>query len=609
MPSQRPITAREMLDNDAAVRRAAYAAHLVALLGGHASSPPPTVVHPVLEAAPVTVGRPGGGGRKRRTARNTVTGVLNELDARYGPGKELRKHKHILRFFEIDPEGDGALMARLSGNDITSGETVAGQLEVQHEMAARHGLRPRWVIVELNADRNVTYEQRMGFALVRDLMAMRGLEWVSWRGIDRIARDQMTNMGFCRWLEKKELRLYFATDPQPLVDWKSRKLEYAMRRLVAESEADSIIDRTTDGLLRRFLESGRGWPGLIPFGFIRGPLGFLLVDEDQWAIVEWIYELYLSQLPDGRPFSMRDVLARLKAEGIDASYYLVQRVLSDRVYVTGCLQAHYKGKVYDVDPIRLERPISEEDYARAQAQRAARRGKNSVTPYGYFVLNHVPLVHAQCQETFVEGRRIRLSAQLASDRPTSWQTVRYVHRPRPKMCAVLGLPAPPLEQAVIEALYGLAGDEQLRSEWIANGRGESQAQMEDDSDVREAAIEAKLHQQRHRHADLLARFVADQAAHGDAVSQYSDLAAALAVDIRRLEQQLDRARRSRPEHPTTARSETLEQRLREELPVRPPIDDPAAMRRRVEILRACVSKVVIHDDDEDGRFTIEVFGP
>jgi len=197
-----------MLDNDAAERRAACAAHLVALLGGHASSPPPTVVHPVLEAAPVTVGRPGGGGRKRRTARNTVTGVLNELDARYGPGKELRKHKHILRFFEIDPQGNGALMARLSGNDITSGETVAGQLEVQHEMAARHGLRPRWVIVELNADRNVTYEQRMGFALVRDLMAMRGLEWVSWRGIDRIARDQMTNMGFCRWLEKKELRLY-----------------------------------------------------------------------------------------------------------------------------------------------------------------------------------------------------------------------------------------------------------------------------------------------------------------------------------------------------------------------------------------------------------------
>ena len=31
----------------------------------------------------------------------------------------------------------------------------------------------------------------------------------------------------------------------------------------------------------------------------------------------------------------------------------MQRVLSDRVYVTGHLQATYKGNAYDVDPIHL----------------------------------------------------------------------------------------------------------------------------------------------------------------------------------------------------------------------------------------------------------------
>ena len=155
-----------MLEQDATERRTGFATHLASLLRGASSTPPAPILHPILEAAPVVVGRPGRGGRKRRPVRNTVEGVLNELDARYGPGKELRKHRHILRYFEIDPEGDGALMARLSGNDISAGETVAVQLDVQHSMSERVGLRPRWVIVELNADRNVTYA---GCAGARDL--------------------------------------------------------------------------------------------------------------------------------------------------------------------------------------------------------------------------------------------------------------------------------------------------------------------------------------------------------------------------------------------------------------------------------------------------------
>lgn len=133
-------TASEMLEQDATERRTGFATHLTSLLRGASSTPPAPILHPILEAAPVVVGRPGKGGRKRRPVRNTVEGVLNELDARYGPGKELRKHRHILRYFEIDPEGDGALMARLSGNDISAGETVAVQLDVQHSMAELAGV-------------------------------------------------------------------------------------------------------------------------------------------------------------------------------------------------------------------------------------------------------------------------------------------------------------------------------------------------------------------------------------------------------------------------------------------------------------------------------------
>jgi len=588
-PKRRKITENEMRDGDAAACRTGFAAHLVAVLRGAQSSPPPTVVHPILEAAPVTVGRPGDGGRKRSVVRNTVEGVLNELDARYGAGKELRKHNHILRYFEIDPGGDGALMARLSGNDITAGETVGVQLDVQHDMAKRHELRPRWVIVELNADRNVPYDKRMGFSLVRDLVAMHDLRWVSVREIDRIARDQMTNMTFCNWLREKELRLYLATDPTPLIDWNGPRLEHSFRRLLAEWEADKIVERTSKGLKRRFLETGRGWPGLIPFGFRRGPQNFLVVDEEQWDIVHKIYELYLSLRPDGRPFSIRDVEEHFQDEGLDVTYYVVQRVLRDRVYVTGRLQATYKGTDYEVRPILLRRPISQDLYDRAEAQRLGRKGKNSVTPYGYFLLNHILLVHGPCERRHIDGPRTRLSAYVSTNSTRTWEALSYNHTPKATSCALRGVPAPPLEKAVIEALYTLAGDQEVRAAWIANGRGDGQTSIGDLSRSEIATIEGKLTRQRHRRADLLARFVADDSAEGDTLHQYSELAQALEIDIRRLEQRLQRAQHNDQQASDPPDPGSLERRLREELPIVPPFDDPAALRRRVEILAASVA--------------------
>ena len=555
----------------------------------------------------MTVGRPGKGGRKRRPLLNTVEGVINELESRYGEGRELRKHRHILRYFEIDPEGDGALMARLSGNDITCGETVATQLDVQHEMAERLALRPRWVIVELNADRNIAYEQRLGFALVRDLVALHDVRWLAWREIDRIARDQMTNMAFCNWMRQSELRLYLATEPEPLVDWNSARLNHSVRRLLAEWEADKIVERTATGRRRRYLEAGRGWPGYIPFGFCRGAGNFLVVDDEQWDVVERIYERYLSQHPDGRPLSMRDVVNGIRAEGIDITYYVVQRVLTSRVYVTGQLQVNCEGRTYDVRPIQLRRPISEEDFARAQAQRAARGGKNTVTPYGCFLLNHILLVHASCDGVRVNGNQVRLSAYIRRE-GTPRAACCYHHMPANPSCSLVSVPVVALEQAAINALYRLAGDEQLRAQWIANGRGDGQTSGAEPTDDEIAMLEARLAHQRHRHADLLARFVADDATHGDTVAQYATLANALEIDVRRLEQRLDRTRRERRGRVEPLTAGSLKQRLREQLPLDPPLGDPAALRRRVEILRACVSKVVVYDDRDSG-LTIELFGP
>src|SRR4051794_26706443 len=118
---------------------------------------------------------------------------------------------------------------------------------------------------------------------------------------------------------------------------------------------------------------------------------------------------------------MRDVEAHFKAKGLDITYYVVQRVLSDPVYLTGRLQATYKGVLYEVRPILLRRPIPQDLYDRAEAQRLGRSGKNSVTPYGYFLLNHILLVHAPCEGQIIDGERTRLSAYLSRNSTRTWE--------------------------------------------------------------------------------------------------------------------------------------------------------------------------------------------
>ena len=208
----------------------------------------------------------------------------------------------------------------------------------------------------------------------------------------------------------------------------------------------------------------------------------------------------------------------------------------------------------------------------------------------------------------VTGGRPRLSAYLYSHSKSTWESHVYRHKPKPDTCALCGVPAPPLERAVIEALYELAGDEEVRGAWMDNGRGDGQTTVGDLTQFETANIEAKLHNRRHRHADLLRRFVDDDAAEGDSLTQYSELARALEIDIRRLEQRLTRAQRKDRTRPDTRDAETLEHRLRRELSVIPPLGDPAALRRRVEILQACVAKVVVHDDDDTGEIKVEIFG-
>jgi len=59
----------------------------------------------------------------------------------------IRLGRSGLKWWEVDPDGDGAICARLSSEDENKGETVMGQIIGGRELASRKDLKPRYVLV------------------------------------------------------------------------------------------------------------------------------------------------------------------------------------------------------------------------------------------------------------------------------------------------------------------------------------------------------------------------------------------------------------------------------------------------------------------------------
>ena len=73
-----------------------------------------------------------------------------------------------LEVFEAEPDGDGAILVRLSSRDVQKGETALGQVTEVFDMCRRQELRPRKVLVMLRCEASATYEKRFDWAMVRD---------------------------------------------------------------------------------------------------------------------------------------------------------------------------------------------------------------------------------------------------------------------------------------------------------------------------------------------------------------------------------------------------------------------------------------------------------
>jgi len=111
----------------------------------------------------------------------------------------------------MDPDGDGILAARLSGQDVQKGETAMAQILGGLALAATHGLKPACAVVAMRTSGGAEYERRLDFTFIRDRIAAGGLQWVCFRGPDRVARDQLSAYSFYNFPRATNTDLYLCS--------------------------------------------------------------------------------------------------------------------------------------------------------------------------------------------------------------------------------------------------------------------------------------------------------------------------------------------------------------------------------------------------------------
>src|SRR5689334_21367369 len=105
--------------------------------------------------------RPGSGGLLPRAVPYTATSATAELTAELGVPWRLPAPGGVqVLIWRVDANGDGIVVARLSGRELQNGETALGQVRRARAVSDAHGLVPRYVLVTLNNSGGRDYGNR-----------------------------------------------------------------------------------------------------------------------------------------------------------------------------------------------------------------------------------------------------------------------------------------------------------------------------------------------------------------------------------------------------------------------------------------------------------------
>ena len=586
-------------------RRAIAASNLVDILIGTGV---PRLANPLprWEDVVTAAARPGTGGRRKRLDRGFEIEATRELRERYGDPEEITYRGSLLLIWTMDPDGDGILGARLSSMDVQKGETALSQVHNGLALAAGHLLKPAYALVAMRMSGGAEYKHRRDFEFIRHRVADQGVRWVCYREPDRVARNQHSSSNFYKFLEDTDTDLYLCSMGRK-VDWDSAddRLLITAQGMIGEFGRSQIKNNTHRAIRDRWLETGRGFPGLKPIGFRRNADGYLEQDPEQWPYVLQMHEMYSRLMPDGGT-SVRELAEFMTDKlGFTISRDRVRTMLKDPIYVTGMKAVTYEGIVYPLREIKLVNPVPVATFEFNQALMRSVKGRQRNNPLGHYLLNRVDFRHDVCQHETVgeKERSILLRAE--------GKGYKHTHRAPHPACRGLVLPHRAVDAAIITELLRLCEDPDLQREYQKRA-------LDSDADKMPAGIlsPAQLRSAHARIADLqrqreekVRRWLDEGSASHDIDPRYlQEAAQQIDGEITRLERQIDVSRRLHAAHKTPPLDDRdkLLKRARQILTVEPP-DDPELRRRRLIFVQQALSKVIARKTKTG--FELELHGP
>jgi len=601
MPSKRPARSSQHHDE----RRATTASNLVEILIGAAT---PRLVRPLprWEDIVSASARAGSGGRRKRVDTGFEIEATRELRERYGDPQEVADGGSLLLIWDMDPEGDGIVAARLSSQDVQKGETAMAQIHNGLALAAGHALTPAHAIVAMRTSGALDYDLRVDFAFIRDRIASRGLRWICYREPDRVARDQHAATSFYKYLQTTDTGLYLCSLGRK-VDWDSHgdTLLIGTLGVIGEFERANIRSRTHGAIKSRYIETGRGFPGLVLIGFRRNAHGYLEQDPEQWPYVLQIHEMYSRLKPDGGT-SVRGLSAFLTEKlGFPVSRDRVRRILKAPIYVTGIKHVNYGGQAYPLRPIELVNPVPVETFELNQSLMGAVKGRQRQNALGHFLLNRIDFRHDLCEdETGADGRPVLLRAE--------GNTYKHNRKCPHLECRGFAVPHRKVDAVIISELLRLCEHPDVQREYQQRARNSADAEKPFVgilSPSQQRSIQARITDLARQRAEIVRTWMHEGANSHDLDPRYlQESLQHIDAEISRLERQLDMSERlhAAQRRPRLDDRAQLLDRARQILTPETP-DDPELCQRRVIFVQQALSKVIARRTESG--FEVELYGP
>lgn len=178
--------------------------------------------------------------------REAIAAIEDEI------GRVIRRRaKDGLFVAELDPEGDGVLLARSATAERP--DQLTPQIEQLLKAADRAGRRPKLIVACAGVSGTKLVEKRPDLVAVLEGLDEDGCSWVAVHALDRIGRSLTTTQGFLAELDRRGAALYLMSHKQferSALEPNERLAAIYVPLALAASEGSNIARRTHRGRMK-----------------------------------------------------------------------------------------------------------------------------------------------------------------------------------------------------------------------------------------------------------------------------------------------------------------------------------------------------------------------